>query len=352
MYETVPLKRLCGPNPKQRKSNDEVTFPGFSSPLSYFRVVFSLLCGRWIGPESHFWITCSELCIFQVSGAVGSLLAPHNRERKISPKFFRPKFFSWTSARHVRAKMLGFPGLGGPDRSFWPDVRRDVRPKTSSLGWFFLSDTKLGSQILRDTPELWHWRPQALGRQLNNSKKAHKWNGCPRKENWWPRKGNWPLFFFCRTPLIATVPHCGFHCQGSRAKKEPKSRTLARAKYVGFFFRENQTCTKSWLPFCVAFAPLLPKENWPFSGTGKHPLSVGSPSISTGSPVWIHCFLLPGNRGQKWSTCLILHESYPAPQRVPNVETLHQRVTVKFRTPPRTESIFCVFSQKERNFLD
>ena len=23
---------------------------------------------------------------------------------------------------------------GGPDRSFWPDVRRDIRPKTSSLG--------------------------------------------------------------------------------------------------------------------------------------------------------------------------------------------------------------------------
>ena len=22
-----------------------------------------------------------------------------------------------------------FPGFGGPDRSFWPDVRRDIRPK-------------------------------------------------------------------------------------------------------------------------------------------------------------------------------------------------------------------------------
>ena len=25
--------------------------------------------------------------------------------------------------------MLVFPGFGGPDRSFWPDVRRDIRPK-------------------------------------------------------------------------------------------------------------------------------------------------------------------------------------------------------------------------------
>ena len=30
--------------------------------------------------------------------------------------------------------LVFFPGFGGPDRSFWPDVRRDVRPKTSSLG--------------------------------------------------------------------------------------------------------------------------------------------------------------------------------------------------------------------------
>ena len=33
--------------------------------------------------------------------------------------------------------MLLFPGFGGPDRSFRQDVRRDIRPKTSSLGWFF-----------------------------------------------------------------------------------------------------------------------------------------------------------------------------------------------------------------------
>ena len=39
----------------------------------------------------------------------------------------------------------------------------------------------------------------------------------------------------------------------------------------GSSFRENQTCTKSWLPLCVAFAPLFPKGNWPFFGTGKTP---------------------------------------------------------------------------------
>ena len=48
---------------------------------------------------------------------------------------FQTEVFSWTSARVVRPKMLVFfPAFGGPDRSFWPDVRRDIRPKTSSLG--------------------------------------------------------------------------------------------------------------------------------------------------------------------------------------------------------------------------
>ena len=53
-------------------------------------------------------------------------------------------------------------------------------------------------------------------------------------------------------------------------------------------FRENQPCTKSWLPFRFAFAPLFPKGSWPFSGTGKPPLPppfVGSLTMSTGSPV-------------------------------------------------------------------
>ena len=67
--------------------------------------------------------------------------------------------------------------------------------------------------------------------------------------------------------------------------------------------RENQTCTKSWLPFCVAFARFFPEGNWPFSGTGK-------PHINP--PL----FPPPGNRGQKVTrnggpqigACLILCE--------------------------------------------
>ena len=38
------------------------------------------------------------------------------------------------------SKMLVFPGLEWPDRSFWPDVRRHIRPKSSSLDRFFAPD--------------------------------------------------------------------------------------------------------------------------------------------------------------------------------------------------------------------
>ena len=53
---------------------------------------------------------------------------------KNQPEVFQTEVFSWTSAWDVRSETLVFPGFGGPDRSFWRDVRRDVRPKTSSLG--------------------------------------------------------------------------------------------------------------------------------------------------------------------------------------------------------------------------
>ena len=36
------------------------------------------------------------------------------------------------------------------------------------------------------------------------------------------------------------------------------------------------------MPFCVAFAPLFPKGNLPFSGTGNLPASLGSPTIRKG----------------------------------------------------------------------
>ena len=52
------------------------------------------------------------------------------------------------------------------------------------------------------------------------------------------------------------------------------------------------------------------------SGTGRRPVSMGSPTISTDFPVWIHCFPPPGNWGQKvtrnggpqFGACLILSE--------------------------------------------
>ena len=56
------------------------------------------------------------------------------RERKNQPEVFQTEVFSWTSGGDVRSKMLVFPGFGVPDRSFWPDVRRDIRLKASSLG--------------------------------------------------------------------------------------------------------------------------------------------------------------------------------------------------------------------------
>ena len=41
------------------------------------------------------------------------------------------------------------PGFGGPDQSFWPDVRRDIRLKASSLGWVFFSLLKIQNSFLR-----------------------------------------------------------------------------------------------------------------------------------------------------------------------------------------------------------
>ena len=61
----------------------------------------------------------------KVSGwSVPTALANRNRERKISPKFLTDR----SSFMDVRAGCLFrnvcfFPGFGGPDRSFWPDVR-------------------------------------------------------------------------------------------------------------------------------------------------------------------------------------------------------------------------------------
>ena len=52
---------------------------------------------------------------------------------KNQPEAFETEVFPCTSARDVRAKMLIFPVFGGPDRSSWPDVRRDIWPTTSPV---------------------------------------------------------------------------------------------------------------------------------------------------------------------------------------------------------------------------
>ena len=76
-----------------------------------------------------FWGGGSADFIFMGAWIFLNLKGTKNR-----PEVFQTEVFSWTSARDVRRKMLVFPAFGGPDRSFWPDVRRDIRPKTSSLG--------------------------------------------------------------------------------------------------------------------------------------------------------------------------------------------------------------------------
>ena len=48
----------------------------------------------------------------------------------------------------------------------------------------------------------------------------------------------------------------------------------------------------------VSPSPLFVKGNRPISGTRSPAFSVGSPSISTGSPVRICCLPPPGNRGE------------------------------------------------------
>ena len=75
--------------------------------------------------------------------------------------------------------------------------------------------------------------------------------------------------------------------------------------------RENQLCTKSWSPFCVAFAPLFPKGNWPFSGTGKPPLlwevllrTYYFYRISCMNPLFSSSFKSGAKRDAKWWTSM------------------------------------------------
>ena len=56
--------------------------------------------------------------------------------KKYQPEVFQTEVFFVDVRAACLCPMLVFRGFRGPDRSFWPDVRRDVRPKASSLGWF------------------------------------------------------------------------------------------------------------------------------------------------------------------------------------------------------------------------
>ena len=67
----------------------------------------------------------------------------------------------------------------------------------------------------------------------------------------------------------------------------PQVCPLKRA-LISQIVKDNQTCTKCRIPFCVCRLrppPVFPKGIWPFAGTGNPPLSVRSPTISTGSRV-------------------------------------------------------------------
>ena len=58
---------------------------------------------------------------------------------KSARNFTHREFFRGRLRGMSVPKMLGFSGFGGPDRSFWPGLRRDVRPKTSSSRCFLVS---------------------------------------------------------------------------------------------------------------------------------------------------------------------------------------------------------------------
>ena len=70
-------------------------------------------------------------------------------------------------------------------------------------------------------------------------------------------------------------------------------------------FEENQTCTESRSPFCVAFATLFQRGKCPFP-VPETLLFLGSPTVSTESPAWIARFPLPSKRGQTWRELVAL----------------------------------------------
>ena len=63
-----------------------------------------------------------------------------SKNKKSARSFSDRSFFMDVRAGCPCENACFFLGFGGPDRSFWPDVRKDIRPKTSSLGWIFVPE--------------------------------------------------------------------------------------------------------------------------------------------------------------------------------------------------------------------
>ena len=76
-------------------------FLPFPSPLLFFS-----LTGTKPAPPLAPTGTLKQMLTGQTT--TGNASRVQTRARKISPKFFRPKFLSWTSPRHGHAKMLFF----------------------------------------------------------------------------------------------------------------------------------------------------------------------------------------------------------------------------------------------------
>ena len=136
------------------------------------------------------------------------------RELKNQPKNFQTEFFPGTSARHVRAKMLVLPGFGGPDQSFWQDVRRDVRPRTSSKTLVFYYANPSAELSCRTTKV-----PQNLGG------KGGAWNRLLRTGFSPPIISNPPHYFWrfvCWTKKQRNLPIGGGGVDNQQLKGEQK----------------------------------------------------------------------------------------------------------------------------------
>ena len=84
-------------------------------------------------------ICCGDLlaCLhFFIPTFVLSMQKKYIWGSKTSAEVFQTELFSVDVCTACPCQDACFPGFGRPNRSSWPDVCRDIRPKTSSLGCF------------------------------------------------------------------------------------------------------------------------------------------------------------------------------------------------------------------------